>query len=323
MNVGVIYGGSPMEFDIATKTAEYVSSELKKINHNVHCIDLASFIKNPVAMDIAYLIMYGCPGEDGTIQGYLELLNIPYNGSGVFASSLCKEKSMFKHVIQNLKKPTPNFVSFGYDQYRLNKKLYHEKIRQSLQFPLIFKPALQGGSSLGITKVDEDDFMLIDQAIEHVYNYDQKVIVENYFAGSDYVIGAICDTHEIQLLPMMKGDKGKDFKQRYLNNGKMFTVADDVPTCLIERIKHDVETVLSELDISGICYVDLRINKKKDQYSLIEIGTTYGMLPNSVVPISAEAMGLSFGQLLTKDIQIALKRHNLKKERYGLFKDRF
>lgn len=320
MNVGVIFGGSPMEFDIATKTAEYVASELKKINHNVHCIDLADFIKKPVAMDVAYLIMYGCPGEDGTIQGYLELLNIPYNGSGVLASSLCKDKSKFKHVIQNLKKPTSSFISFGYDQYRQNKKSYHEKIRQSLHFPVIFKPALQGGSSLGITKVNEDDFLLIDQAINHVYHYDRKVIVENYFAGSDYVIGAICDTHEIQLLPMMKGDKSSNFKQRYLNNGKMFTVADDVPTGLVDRMKRDVKIVLSELDISGVCYVDLRINSKKDQYSMIEIGTTYGMLSNSVVPIAAEVMGLSFGQLLTKDIQIALKRHDLKKEKYGLFK---
>ncbi|SFJ77455.1 D-alanine--D-alanine ligase family protein [Thermoflavimicrobium dichotomicum] len=317
MKISVIYGGSPMEYDIALKTAKFVHEELISLGHEVFLLDMKNIfeeINMLKKMDFAFLVTYGCPGEDGTLQGLLELLDIPYNGSGVLASSLFKDKSVAKHIFQSLKIPTPQFMSFTIHEYYSNKKEILDQLSRSLSMPVIFKPAVQGGSSIGIKKVSEFNINKINKAIQHVNQYDDKILVENYINGVDYIIGAVCDVNEITLLPLMRAvvNKENSFKSRYLSNKPMFVENDELDNKIVHEICSDMVKALELLNVRGFCYADLRVDSK-EQYYFIEIGTTYGMLPNSVVPVSASKVGLDIKDVLNRDIEIGLKRHKQKR----------
>jgi D-alanine-D-alanine ligase len=306
-----------MEYDIALKTAKFVREELISLGHEVYLLDMKDIFDGIAMlkkMDFAFLVTYGCPGEDGTIQGLLELLDIPYNGSGVLASSLFKDKSVAKLIFQSLKIPTPQFMSFTIDEYHSNQNEIFDQLSQSLSMPLIFKPALQGGSSIGIKKVFEFNINKIDEAIQHVNQYDDKILVENYIKGVDYIIGAICDVNKITLLPLMRAvvNKEKSFKDRYLSNKPMFVENEELDNKIVQEIFKDITKALKLLNVWGFCYADLRVDSK-ERYYFIEIGTSYGMLPNSVVPVSASKVSLDIKDVLSRDIEIGLKKHKQKR----------
>lgn len=315
MKVMVIYGGSPMEFDIAQKTATFVVHKLKKLNHEISIFslkDIKKWINQIDKFNIVYLVTYGCPGEDGTIQGVLDLFDIPYTGSGVLASALCKDKLVFKQFISGLGVRTPSYYSLSAKDYLKNPQLLNSELSR-IAFPIILKPRIQGGSSIGICKITDKSGY--SNAVREVAKFDNEILVEKYIQGTDYIIGAICDVNNIRLLPIARALKNKDenFKTRYCSNEPLFTNIHNLPKATVEEMERMTNVVLKNIKIRGMCYLDFRLDKNDVPY-LIELGTTYGMLPNSVIPVSAQKIGLEIEDLISISIEIAIK-NNLIREK--------
>lgn len=300
--VAVIYGGTSAERDISLMSGEQVLTHLKSAGVNAFGIDLGVDGQDPILqlqnanMDAAFIILHGRGGEDGTIQGVLEFLSIPYTGCGVLASSLGMNKLMTKLVwlAQGVKTP-------AYEV--LTHTSRWADVAARLGLPLVVKPVHEG-SSLGISVVDT--VSALENAFKQAQGFDREVMAEQFIEGDEYTIPILND----QALPVIRLETDNvfyDLEAKYYSHDTRYLFDNPMEPSEQAQMQEECRNAFAVLGCKDWGRIDV-IRDKNGENWLLEVNTTPGMTSHSLVPMAAKKAGLSFGELTLVILNLALAR---------------
>jgi len=294
--VAVLYGGSSAERDISIQSGTAVLGALLKSGVDAHPFDpseqgVHKLLEN--GFQRAFIVLHGRLGEDGTIQGALELMGMPYTGSGVLASALAMDKWRSKLVWQAAGLPTPD-----YELLDVNSDLV--VVTEKLNLPLFVKPVNEG-SSVGISKVKK--LSELRPAYVEAAKYDQLVMAEEFVSGGEYTVAVLGK----QALPVIKIESAKefyDFEAKYLRNDTRYLC----PSGLSQEKEVEMQCLALKsfalIGGSGWGRVDFLMDEANRPY-LLEINTVPGMTDHSLVPMAARQAGMSFEQLVLNILDLS------------------
>lgn len=295
--VAVLMGGESAERVISLESGQAVYTALCNAGIDAHAID---FNKNEFkklmnnGFDRVFIALHGRGGEDGTIQGALETIGLPYTGSNVLSSALAMDKLLSKAIWRTENLPTPGAVE-------LNAKTNWEQVVEELKLPIMVKPAREG-SSVGASKVTQVEGLFT--AWQQANQFDDRVMAERWVEGDEYTIPVLGGT----ILPMIKLETKRefyDYQAKYEDDDTKYIC----PCGLDENIEKTLgELALRACDslgVSGWSRVDLMIDKESKPW-LIEVNTVPGMTSHSLVPMSAKQAGISFEELVVQILATSL-----------------
>jgi len=297
MKVGVIMGGVSSEKQVSLMTGEEMIVHLDKNKYDVIPIQVdkkENLIEKAKSLDVALLALHGQFGEDGTIQGTLETMGVPYTGSNVLSSSICMDKNLSKKIIRYEGLKTPDWI------HLTNKdELILDEIEQ-LGYPVVVKPN-SDGSSVGV-KIIYDREML-KASIREVLKWDSEVIIEKYVKGEEIT----CSILDGEMLPVIsirhKGDFF-DYTSKYHDAATIEDVV-DLPDEIYKRVSLAAMTCYQSLKCSVYARVDMLLINGTPL--VLEVNTLPGMTKNSLLPKSAQAAGIPYSQLLDLIIEKSIK----------------
>ncbi|WDZ64249.1 D-alanine--D-alanine ligase [Paenibacillus polymyxa] len=305
MKIGVIMGGISSEREISLQTGQEMINHLDRSRYEVvpmvieQRVDLITQVQQ-AGIDIALLALHGQYGEDGTVQGALETLGIPYTGSGVLASSLCMNKQLSKTLLKAAGVHTPA----GLCWQGMND--YDPQVVERLGYPVIVKPNT-GGSSIGIQLVQNEKELL--PAVQEACSLDQATLIEPYYKGTEIT----CSIVDGEVLPIISissaHSKWFDYKAKYEVGGAEEKVV-ELPPVIEQRVREAALASYRLLQCKVYARVDMILCQ--DRPYVLEVNTLPGMTANSLLPKSAAAAGITFTQLL--DHIIASSLHERKQE---------
>jgi D-alanine-D-alanine ligase len=294
MKVAVLLGGKSAEREVSLKSGTMVLAALRKKGIDAHPFDPAEKgLENLIEekFEKAFIALHGRFGEDGTVQGVLEWLGIPYTGSGVLASALAMDKLRTKRLWEAEGLPTP--------PYRvLEKDSDFKAVAKRLGLPLMVKPANEG-SSIGMSKVRAA--AALEEAYALAVNYDPVVIAEKFIQGIE-LTGAILGEEALPLIKLETPRDFYDYEAKYIANDTRYTVPAGLPDKKEQELRALCLTAFRTLGCRGWGRVDLMLNKQGRPY-LLEVNTAPGMTDHSLVPMAARAVGLSYEDLCVKILE--------------------
>jgi len=284
--IGVLCGGISSEREISLKSGKAVYDAIKKSGFKVVLIDVDKNIAKELIkqkIDVAYVTLHGPMGEDGTIQGMLEIMKIPYTGCGVFSSSASMDKIISKKLFEYANIPTPKWLE-------VNKKT---KQTESLSYPVVIKPATQG-SAIGISIVKNKKEY--DKALNLAFKYDLRVLIEKYVKGTEITV-SVLNGKALPVIEIIPDGKFYDFKSKYTLGKSKHLIPPRLPKNIILQAQKIGEKVYSEFLCKGICRVDMIVDKNNKMW-ILETNTLPGMTETSLFPDAARASGMSFEKLV-------------------------
>lgn len=298
MRIGVIMGGVSTEREISLKSGEQVIKNLNKENYeDIIPIIINSkdeVIEKVKEIDFAFLALHGRFGEDGTIQGVLETMGIPYSGCGVLCSAICMNKALTKRIVSTIRVPTdPWFTVKSIDD------INYEKINE-FKYPVFIKPN-NGGSSVATFLVKNKEE--VENSVREGLKYDKEIIIEKYISG--YEITSFILNGEVFPTVVIKANKGEffDYTSKYNESGAseeiIFLEAE-----LQKKVDEISKSVWNVLGCKSYARVDMIVSNNIPY--MLEVNTLPGMTKSSLIPKSANARGLSFSELLDKIIEYSL-----------------
>jgi len=292
--VAVLLGGKSAEREVSLKSGSAVLAALKRNGVDAYAFDPAERpLHDLEAYDRVFISLHGRGGEDGTIQGALELFGIPYTGSGVMASAVGMDKWRTKLLWQAAGIPTPQFELVAADSD-------FDAIEQRLGLPLFVKPANEG-SSIGISKVKTAGGLRA--AYEEAAKYDTLVIAERFIGGGEYTVGVLGD----QVLPVIRivpANEFYDYEAKYLRDDTRYLCPAGLSDAQEVAIRAQALQAFRVLGGRGWGRVDFLMDEAGNHYFL-EANTSPGMTDHSLVPMGARAAGIEFDQLVLKILEMA------------------
>jgi len=271
------------------------------------------FLKNKI--DVVFPVLHGPYGEDGTIQGLLEMANIPYVGTGVLASALCMDKAYAKKLFEMEGLSVVEYLVIMRHRLELNIKDYVSIIEKSFGYPVFVKPS-NLGSSVGITKAHDRDELIM--GLEEAAKYDRKILVERGIVGREIecavlgnddpvasVLGEIIPSHEFY-----------DYEAKYFDDGKSkMIIPADLPKEKSNQIREMALKAYKALDCCGLSRVDFFLEKDTDKVYINEINTMPGFTKYSMYPLLWKETGLPYKDLIDKLIRLGIERFKDKENR--------
>ncbi|MBY0202634.1 D-alanine--D-alanine ligase [Paenibacillus cucumis (ex Kampfer et al. 2016)] len=300
MRVGVIMGGTSSERDISLLTGQEMIANLDRSKYEIIPIELNSkrdLIDKSDGIDVALLALHGKYGEDGTVQGTLESLGIPYTGCGVLASSVCMDKDMSKQLMRQAGVLTGDWLQVNRMQDLSSVAVQH------LTYPVVVKPN-SGGSSIGTQIVHEPS--ALPAAVEAALAWDNSVMIEQYIEGEE-ITCAIVDGKMLPVISIRANAAFFDYAAKYDDNGADEQVV-QLPSELHQRVEAAALTCYNVLKCSVYARVDMLIRDGVPY--VLEVNTLPGLTRNSLLPKSAAAAGISFAKLLDTIIDLSLKQRS-------------
>jgi D-alanine-D-alanine ligase len=284
--IGVLCGGISSEREISLKSGKAVYDAIKKSGFKVVLIDVDKNIAQKLIkekIDVAYVTLHGPMGEDGTIQGMLEIMEIPYTGCGVFSSSASMDKIVSKKMFEYAKISTPKWLA-------VHKGTEHNS---SLAYPVVVKPATQG-SAIGISIVKNKKEY--NKALNLAFKYDARVLIEKYIKGTEITV-SVLNGKALPVIEIIPDGKFYDFKSKYTLGKSKHLIPPRLPKNIILQAQKIGEKVYSEFLCKGICRVDMIVDKNNKMW-ILETNTLPGMTETSLFPDAARASGMSFEKLV-------------------------
>lgn len=306
LRVALLAGGKSAEREVSLKSGEQVYQALDKERYDVFRYDprddLARLAQEAEKIDVALIILHGRLGEDGTMQGFLELLGIPYQGSGVLGSALAMNKILSKQLYIKAGLPVAPYAivdKFG--------TLNVEEILENLGLPLVVKPEHEG-SSIGLSIVHEDN--QLTAALEQGWQYDRLCLLEKYIDGKE-ITGAVLGNDSLQALPLVEIIPGKeyeffDYNAKYLPGATKEICPARISPELATKAQEIATSAHQVLHCRGYSRTDMIVSD--DGIFVLETNTIPGMTQTSLFPQAAAAAGISFSALLDRLIELALER---------------
>src|SRR3990167_2864307 len=292
--VGVLLGGRSAEREVSLNSGNAVLAALKRGGVDAHAFDPAERpLHDLEAYDRVFIALHGRYGEDGTIQGALELMGIPYTGSGVMASALGMDKWRTKMLWQATGFPTPQFEL-------LDTNSDFASVEARLGLPLFVKPANEG-SSIGISKVKQAGSLRA--AYEEAAQYDALVIAEQFIGGGEYTVGILGDT-ALPIIRIVPAKELYDYEAKYLRDDTQYLCPCGLPAETEASIRAEALQAFHVLGGQGWGREDFLMDEAGRHYFL-EVNTSPGMTDHSLVPMSARAAGIDFDQLVLKILELA------------------
>lgn len=301
--VAVLYGGISAEREVSLKSGSMVHAALIKKGVDAHLFDTKErelLDLKREGFDRAFVILHGRFGEDGTVQGVLELLGIPYTGSGVLASSLAMDKVRTKQIWLQHGLQTPQYAVLA-----RGAKVDADAIVAQLGLPLFVKPPLEG-SSVGAGKVTSAD--QLQAACDLAWRYDTHALIEQCIEGREVtcaVLGSSTGAHALPLVEIKAPDGNYDFEHKYLSNDTVYECPAHLSAELTERIQNMVVQAYRALDCAGWGRAEVLIRNTDQEPFLLEMNTAPGMTDHSLVPMAARAVGMSYDELVLAIVQDA------------------
>ena len=299
--VGVLFGGRSAEHDVSIMSGGGVLAALKSKGVDAHPFDPAQRSIAELAaekFDRVFIALHGRYGEDGSMQGVLEQLNIPYTGSGVMASAIAMDKIFTKRIWQTHGISTPGYAV-------LNAQSDLAAIAQNLGLPLIMKPPHEG-STIGITKVSTAAEM--QQAYTLAAQFDEVVLAEEFIEGREFTVAVLGRGEQAYALPIIEivaPDGNYDYQNKYFTDDTQYLCPAPLDAALTAASQQMAVEAYRALDCEGWARIDVLVRNSDQRPFLLEINTSPGMTGHSLVPMAAKATGMSYEDLCVEILKTA------------------
>jgi D-alanine-D-alanine ligase len=263
---------------------------------------------NNGAIDVIFPVLHGTYGEDGTLQGLLEMANVPYVGCGVLGSALGMDKEKMKLIFQAVGLPVAEYLVYRRNQWERSPESILDAVEQRLGFPCFVKP-VNLGSSVGVTKAH--DRLELEHAINVAAEYDRKIIIERGLNCREVECAVLGNDEPIASVvgEVIASNEFYDYRAKYIDGKSQVVIPAEIARETSEEVRRQAVQAFLALDLSGLARVDFFIEKETDQVYINEVNTLPGFTTISMYPKLWEASGLSYAQLIDRLIELAIERH--------------
>ena len=305
MRVAVLKGGRSLERQVSLRSGARVQDALERLGHEAIPIDVGSDLVAQLAAhrpDVAFVALHGSDGEDGTVQELLEVVGIPHTGSGISACIRASDKVLAKHAMRDRGIPTPDFYAFNETALSaLGAAQALPAIEDRLEFPIVVKPARQG-SALGIkfARSAAD----VPTALVAAFSYDRKVLLERYVEGRELAVSILDENAVPVVLPIVEAvpeqEDFYDFEARYEIGRTRFVCPAEIDDAVAARAGEIALETYGLLGCAGFARVDLMLESATSELFVLEVNPIPGLTETSLLPLAAEAAGISFDELVER-----------------------
>jgi D-alanine-D-alanine ligase len=311
MRVAVLKGGRSLERQVSLRSGARVQDALERLGHETIPIDVGSDLVAQLTThrpDVAFVALHGSDGEDGTVQELLEVVGIPHTGSGISACIRASDKVLAKHAMRDRGIPTPDFYAFNETALgALGAAEALPAIEDRLEFPIVVKPARQG-SALGIkfarTAAD------VPTALVAAFSYDRKVLLERYVEGRELAVSILEQDGAPVVLPVVEAvpeqEDFYDFEARYEIGRTRFVCPAELDESVAARAGEIALETYELLGCSGFGRIDLMLETATGELYVLEANPIPGLTETSLLPLAAEAAGISFDALVERVLAAAV-----------------
>lgn len=295
--IGVVMGGPSAEREVSLNTGKAIVAALKEKKYQVVPIDLdpVRFVDQlrENAIDVVFNAIHGLYGEDGRMQGMLELLGISYTGSGVLASAMAMDKGISKRLFVSAEIPTPRYRLLSRGKGVSDALL--ADILDDFDIPLVVKPSSQG-STIGLTIVQEADELA--EALDKAFSYDSEILVEEFIDGSELTVAILGGDHPraLPVIEIVPNSGIYDYHSKYTKGATEYFVPARIDAATSRQVQEEALAAFTLLKCSGVARVDVRLDPSGHPF-ILEVNTIPGMTATSLVPKAAAADGISFADL--------------------------
>ncbi|RJQ20260.1 MAG: D-alanine--D-alanine ligase [Nitrospiraceae bacterium] len=304
--IGVLMGGESSERDISIRSGLAIYQGLQELGYNAAPIDISKDVVTVLRKEkikFAFLALHGGIGENGAIQGMLEVLGTPYTGSGILASALAMDKEVSKKIFTYHGLPVAPFVVMEKGKWKKEKNLPSSVSHLPFTLPWVVKPVAEG-SSIGVSIVKEEKDLSL--SVEKAFSFDRRVMVEKFIPGKEVHIGIL--GHRVlggvEVRPSLEF---YNYEAKYTSGLTDYIVPPEIDEATYEKAKDIALKAHEALGCSGASRVDLRIDEQGNVPNVLEVNTLPGMTTTSLLPKIAKSAGLSFNDLIEEIIRLALK----------------
>lgn len=307
IRLALLSGGVSSEREVSLNSGKQVLDALDKNRYDITLYDPKTDLKQLVIdaekIDAALIILHGPFGEDGTVQGLLDLLDIPYQGAGVLGSAMAMNKLVAKRLYDGAKVPTPSYLSFS-----ITDKINFSQVVEALDLPLVVKPAC-AGSSVGMTLVKQAKDL--EAAVDLGFAHDDCIIIEKYINGIELTCGVL-GNDTLEALPVIEIVPGKsheffDYTAKYIAGETREICPARIDETTRKKVQKLAVKAHQALFLKGYSRTDMILHNT--ELSVLETNTIPGMTSTSLYPQSAQVAGYTFTELLDRLIQLSIKEH--------------
>ncbi len=299
--IGVLMGGISSERNISLMTGEAIFSALNRLGYPAVKIDVdekvcQTLLKEEV--EVAFVALHGRYGEDGAIQGLLEIMKIPYTGSGVTASAIAMDKIMSKRIFAAEDIPTPDYMVLTEGEEESFYKDIETGVPLPINFPIVVKPSSEG-STIGVKIIqDKAD---VREAVEEAKSYSSRIILEKYIAGTEITVGVIED-ETVPTLEIVPKSSFYDYDSKYTNGMTEYLLTTSLDEETDRRVQGLALNAFRAIGCRGAARVDMIVDKDMTPW-VLEINTIPGMTETSLLPKAAASVGIFFDILVERMLQ--------------------
>jgi D-alanine-D-alanine ligase len=311
--VAVLKGGRSLERQVSLRSGARVEDALERLGYEVLSVDVGADLIRCLENDrpdAAFVVLHGRGGEDGTVQELLEILGLPYTGSGVLACTRAIDKVLTKQLLIDAGVPTPEFFAFNETAFKeLGAAEALPAIGERLRFPIVVKPAA-GGSALGINfaRAPED----VPQALIAAFSYDERVLLERHVRGHDLAVGILDGPNGPEALPVVEAiprDQAPyDFEARYEFGRTDFRCPAEIGDDVTRRVQEVALETYELLGCAGFGRVDLMLDDEAGEPMVLEANAIPGLTETSLLPQAADAAGIGLDALVERILALAFER---------------
>ena len=291
--IGVLMGGLSAEREVSLRTGRAVLNALLEAGYLAVAIDAGRDLPARLAqerIEVAFIALHGRFGEDGTVQGLLEMLGIPYTGSGVLASSVAMDKVTTKKLLRYHQLSTPDFCI-----YRRGEDL-ELLLNGCHNFPLVVKPAREG-STIGISIVRDRDELAA--GIAAALRHDELVLIEEFIAGAEVTVGVLAG-EALPIIQVVPKGGFYDYHAKYTVGQTEYLLPAPLDSALQGRLQAAAVAAYRALGCEGAARIDFMVREEQGDFFCLEVNTIPGMTETSLLPKAARHAGISFGELVQR-----------------------
>ncbi|RAL26688.1 D-alanine--D-alanine ligase [Thermoflavimicrobium daqui] len=298
-------------------TSNMGDQELKELQSQLPTVSIQTHEKQtlpsfrPDEIDVVFPVLHGTYGEDGTMQGLLEIANIPYVGAGVLASAVGMDKVISKKVFAQAGLPQCKYVSYLRNQFEKDQDHVISQIEMALGYPCFVKPA-NLGSSVGISKANNSEELV--QALNDAFLFDRKAIIEEFVPAREIEVAVLGNDFPEASVPgeIVSSNDFYDYKAKYIDGKSVMEIPAQLPEDVALQVRAMAIKAYQAIDCTGLARVDFFVRRDNGEVLLNEVNTLPGFTPYSMYAKLWEYSGISYSELVTKLINLAIERYEEK-----------